>query len=81
MTYASVTDVLGCTNDGAAYCPKHCPDRERCEIEHGAILRGSEWDCSPPSCDVCLEAIEGPTILHYGSPCPYCGDERGNAPK
>jgi hypothetical protein len=72
---ARVDDVLGCVpaDSGSTYCLEHCPDPDNCEMEHGAIFRGSEWDCSPPSCDTCLEAIEGPTILHYGRPCEYCG--------
>lgn len=73
--------VLGCTNDGAIYCPAHCPDPLNCDQDHGAIFAGSEWDCSPPTCDVnhgsngevLHEPIDGVTVIHYGDPCTYCG--------
>ena len=61
-----VTDVLGCTDNDDAYCLAHCPNKEQCEWEHGAIFVGSEWNCPGPSCDVCLNRIEGMTLLHYG---------------
>ena len=58
--------VLGCTNEGAALCRKCCPLPEaKCEENHGAIFADSEWDCNPPTCDVCLERIEGVQIVHY----------------
>ena len=60
----SVTDVVGCTDDGMASCLEHCPDKKCCELEHGAIFVGSEWDYPGPSCDVCLQRIEGVTLLH-----------------
>lgn len=65
-------DVLGCVNDGAAYCSDHCPDPITCEEGHGAIFADSEWDCAEPSCDACFSPIEGVSILHYGNPCEYC---------
>jgi len=60
-------DVLGCTDDGAAFCKEHCPTPPECEDEHGAIFADSEWDCCGPVCDVCHTEIEGPTVLHNSS--------------
>ncbi|KKK54305.1 hypothetical protein LCGC14_3086060 [marine sediment metagenome] len=71
---AAITDVLGCTFDGAAFCPAHCPDKDRCEDEHGAIFADSEWDCEP-SCDRCSELIEVRVRLPEGlttmTPSPW----------
>ena len=70
---------LGCTNDGAAYCDRCCPDPDVCEDEHGAIFADSEWDCSPPTCDACGEPIDGVQVIHtptaLGGYCRYCEAE------
>lgn len=66
-----ITDTVGCTSEnGESFCLDCCPDPTECEIAHGAIFVGSEWDCPGPSCDACLGRIEGPTILH-GHGCDH----------
>jgi hypothetical protein len=69
-------DTIGCTLDGAAYCPECCPDTEACEVNHGAIFAYSETQCSAATCDICFAEIDT-TVIHdtafeSGHPCTYC---------
>jgi hypothetical protein len=77
MTTMRIYNVLGCVDDGAAFCLAHCPNDGGgyCEEAHGAIFVDSEWQCPPPACDECGESIEGVTVIHglQLDECEYCG--------
>lgn len=74
----NATDAIGCTADGATYCPQHCPDPDACKTWHGAIFPTSETDCSPETCDACRAEI-ATSVIHYfdrmTGACRYCGAE------
>ena len=74
--------VLGCSpkDSGSVYCSRCCPDPANCAQFHLAVFADSEWDCSPPTCDKCLEAIDGVNVIHNftGDNCEYCGIGRPN---
>ena len=75
------TDLIGCIPEGlaAVVCRDCCPDRGACEVEHGAVFCGAEFDYAL-SCDTCFEFIDGAINLAEdeeddGPPqCPTCED-------
>ena len=61
---------------GILVCPD-CAKQEYSQTElddMGVDFYGTEVDY-PPTCDLCLETIDGYTILHEEEevPCPMCG--------
>ena len=73
----SVTDVIGYTWNGEAYCPPCATNDSRFDTEDmdavGAIFGGAEMDYVP-ACDICHAPIDGVTVLHNDGPDCQCAD-------